>query len=563
MSERFQTPEHSACFFVEKACCLEEMQIRLTFKQPPPPQSDLVTLSSVNLVKKGQGTHPADPEPQAPADAMPLRIGSEEDFGKVRDCLRALGFNEGSITAALKISDISHIPMVDTARMELGSIPAALAAFIEFFIFGHAIAEERLRASCGEESFAALVALDLVRNARGQEAAVACPVWLYPVRGFLIASDRRTSPAGEVFCNATEVVFPAHDAGTLQFLRLMPVAAGSDALDLCGGSGIGALQLARNGNRATTADVTARSAHFAKFNAMLNGIAIEILQGDLYAPIDGRSFDLITSHPPWVPSTGDAMVFRDGGESGDAIAERVFAGLPRHLRPGGTAVVVSLGRDGRDCAYEQRVRRWLGDGGRDCDVILGVNKPISIDEMADSMRQLHLGGDAEKAQRIAARLRDLGTEKFVHGAVFVRRTTGVVSEPPLRLRMFPEATAAGFERIFAWRERHRLPDFADWLAAARPHLSDSLEITYRYGRRESAVVANLALLSTRRPITASIQLEAWVGRLLERLDGLTTVAEAFEVARQARQTPGDFTLAAFVGLVDRMVERGILDVDLP
>lgn len=512
-------------------------------------------------MSKGESTELAELEPHDRPDAMPLRIGSTEEFARVRNHLHAAGFDERSVTAVLKISDVSQIPSADAATLDRGSAASALLDFIEFFVLGRAVATERLRASCDGQTFAALLALDLVRTGRDDQGSVVCPVWLYPVRGFLIASDRRVSPAGAVIRDATQAVFPAHDAGTQQFLRLMPGAANADALDLCGGSGIGALQLARNGSRAATADVTARSAHFATFNAMLNGGAIEVLQGDLYAPVAGRSFDIITAHPPWLPSTGDAMVFRDGGESGDAIVERVFAGLPRHLRTGGTAIVVSLGRDGRDGAYEQRVRRWLGDDGRDCDVILGVNKPISIDEMAASMRQLHLGGDGEKAERIAARLRELGTEKFVHGAVFVRRTAAAVGEPPLRLRMAADATAADFERIFAWRQRRRRPDFADWLAAARPRLSDGLEITYCYGRRDGAVAANSALLTAKRPLAATVQLEAWPARLIERLSGAVTVAEVFEAARQAGQMPGDFTRAAFADLVGRMVERGIVDVE--
>ena len=538
------------------------MQIWPRLKQFVPCRKIIVpTISSANAVSKGEGADPAQSEPQTLANAIPPRIGNGEEFANVRNCLRAIGFDERSVTTALNIPDISHIPMVDAAAVDGGPATPALSAFIELFVLGRTVAAGRLRASCDEQTFAALLALDLVRIARDPRDSVICPVWLYPVRGFLIVSDRRTSPAGEVFLNPAEAVFPAHDAGTLQFLRLMPDAAGGETLDLCGGSGIGALLLARNGNRAATADVTARSAHFAAFNAMLNGIAIDVLQGDLYAPVGGRSFDIITAHPPWVPSTGDAMVFRDGGESGDAIAARVFAGIPRHLRAGGTAIVVALGRDGSDGAYEQRVRRWLGEDGRDCDVILGVNKPISIDEMVGSMRQLHLGGDADKAQRIAARLRELGTEKFVHGAVFVRRTA-VVGEPPLRLRMYPDATAADFERIFAWRERRRLPDFADRLAAARPHLAAGLEITYRYGSRDGAVVPTSALLSVKRPLAATIQLEAWVARLIERLSGALTVAEAFDAARQAGQMPGDFMLTAFVGLVGQMVERALLDADM-
>ena len=74
---------------------------------------------------------------------------------------------------------------------------------------------------------------------------------------------------------------------------------------------------------------------------------------------------------------------------------------------------------------------------------------------------------------MAARFRELGTERFVYGAVFVRRTAAVVAEPPLRLRMSSAATATDFERVFAWRQHRRRPEFVDWLTAARPRLPRS------------------------------------------------------------------------------------------
>lgn len=497
------------------------------------------------------------------AEPMPIRIGSPEEFARVRDYLHGIGFDEGAVSATLGISDVSQIPNADPEGADRGSASPALLAVIDLLVCGTAISADQIRASCGEAAFASFLALHLIRDARHQAGAVVCPVWIYPVDGLLIASDRRNNLGGDAFEVASETVFPAHDSGTLQLLRLLPAAAGGDALDLCGGSGIGALHLARHGHRAATADITARSAHFAEFNARLNAIDIEVASGDLYAPVGGRRFDLICAHPPWVPSTGDAMVFRDGGDTGEAVVERIFAGIPHHLRPGGTCVVVSLGRDGRDAQYEHRVRRWLGEAGRDSDVILGVDKVMSIDDVVGSVSRLHLGGDAEKAERMAGRFRALGTEKFVYGAVFIRRTAAEVAEPPLRLRMSGDATAADFERIFAWRQHRRLPEFEDWLTAARPRVCAQLESNIRHVVRDGALVPESALLSVKRPLAAVVQPDVWIARLLERLEGTRTVAQTFEEARAAGRLPADFTLPAFVDLVGRLVERGILDIDVP
>lgn len=491
---------------------------------------------------------------------MPLRMAGAEQFSRIRDYLSSIGFNERAVLAALHIPQMDSIANIGVKNLDHSAVAPALLTAIELLILGETIEQDRLRASFGESALAALTALGLLREA-GHRPGLLCPVWLYPVDGFLIASDRSRYPNGSAIKVASDLVFPAHDAATLLLLRLLPRHSSGAALDLCGGSGVAALHLARAGSRAVTTDIAARSAHFAAFNAALNGMVVEALQGDLYAPVARRQFDVISAHPPWVPSTGDGAVFRDGGATGDAIVERVFSEMPDYLAAGGTGIVISLGHDGRDGDYEERVRRWLGPDGEDCDIILGVNRVISIAEMIDSMRNLQLGGDANKAAEVAARLRQHGTEKFVHGAVFVRRIGALVGEPPLRLRMAADATAADFDRVFAWRQRRRRPDFTAWLEQARPRLSVQLETTYRYGLREAVVLPQSALFTARRPLVGRIQLEVWMARLLERLIGTATVTDAFEAARASSEMPDDFTLPAFAGLIGQMVERGILDLD--
>jgi methylase of polypeptide subunit release factors len=515
-------------------------------------------------------TSAARPPVMTGGDRMPIRIGSAEEFAAVRDFLRGVGLNESALLSLLKIDDLSQIPNADSASVDTGSASAALLAVVNLFVLGNLPSADDFRASCGEAAFAALTAVNLIRDARDfppleqlPAGTIVCPVWLYPVDGLFVVSDRNTDLKDNNASRlATEAVFPAHDFGTLQLLRLLPSAGSGDALDLCGGSGIGGLHLARSGMRTATADITARSAHFAAFNARLNGLQIEVVSGDLYDPVGDRRFDVICAHPPWVPSTGDAVVFRDGGETGETVVERVFCGIPHHLREGGTAIVVSLGRDGHDFHYENRVRRWLGEAGRDCDVILGVNKILSIDEMVASVYRLHLK-EAEKAERMAARFRDLGTERFVYGAVFVRRTGAEVAEPPLRLTMSSLATAHDFERAFAWRQRRRRAGFVEWLAESRPYLCPQLEANVRYVVRDGTMIADSTTLSVKRPLCASVQPAVWVARLLERLKGNQTVAQTLEAARQSNQVPGDFALPAFVDLVGKMIERGLLEIDMP
>ena len=67
-------------------------------------------------------------------------------------------------------------------------------------------------------------------------------------------------------------------------------------LDLCAGCGIQAFAASRNCRRVVATDVNPRATRYLEFNATLNGIEnVEILTGDLFAPVSGRAFDRIVS----------------------------------------------------------------------------------------------------------------------------------------------------------------------------------------------------------------------------------------------------------------------------
>src|SRR5439155_20466419 len=190
----------------------------------------------------------------------------------------------------------------------------------------------------------ALEALDLLRP--GALGHCYSPAFVYPVAGFVIASDRHDSPDGSDLVLASDVVFPALDAGTLRFLGVIPRSPARDALDLCAGTGIAALVLSRHVERVVAADITPRAGHFATFNARLNGRTnVEVVQGDLYEAVAGRTFDRIVAHPPYVPALEQARVFRDGGDTGETVLRRIVAELPRYLRPGGALYCVAAGWD--------------------------------------------------------------------------------------------------------------------------------------------------------------------------------------------------------------------------
>lgn len=122
---------------------------------------------------------------------------------------------------------------------------------------------------------------------------------------------------------------------------------GSDVLDLCTGSGVIALFAARAGARSVTAvDLSRRAVLATRLNAALARVRVEAVRGSLFDAVPARSFDLIAANPPYLPAETDELPQRgpqrawEAGRDGRVLLDRIIAGAPGHLRPGGVMWLV-------------------------------------------------------------------------------------------------------------------------------------------------------------------------------------------------------------------------------
>jgi len=493
---------------------------------------------------------------------LPLKLGTPEDFTRVREFLIRIGFTEATLCPALGLQRMSELGRVNWPALQLSGMMPALRWALEVFVHGMPGAAVDLQGAADTETFDALHRLGLLRAKKADEALLVSPVWLYPADGFLMVSDRQTDPDGGEFLPAQDVVFPAIYPGTFRFLELLPKVAGGEALDLCGGSGIGALHLARSAACAVTADITARSAFFAEFNLRMNAARAESVCGNLYDPVQGRRFDLIAAHPPFVPATGVTMVYRDGGDLGEDITRGVIEKLPEFLRPNGTCVIVCVARDTQSQAFEVRVRDWLGAAREEFDVVFGLEKVLSVEEVAESLCK-RPAAERLPREEILKRLRAFETKHFVYGALYLNRIATANAAAPLRVRLTTDGMAGDFERLFAWRRVCREAGFVPRLAASRPRLAQRLELTARHVVVDGDLAPAEFVFSIAQGFEASLRLDPWVVPLLARLTGRLTVNEVYEQARAADDLPPKFTIEAFVDLVRLNIERGFMEVELP
>lgn len=160
------------------------------------------------------------------------------------------------------------------------------------------------------------------------------------------------------------VLRPPSDAWMLAHeLRGGGLAAGAEVLDLCSGSGVLGIVAARAGARSVTvADISRRALANARVNAALNRVSLTSRRGDLFDAVDGRRFDLIVTNPPYLPGQAPPGAGRrlataiDAGPDGRRFLDRICAEAPRHLRPGGSMLLVqsSLSDPGRSLELLER-----------------------------------------------------------------------------------------------------------------------------------------------------------------------------------------------------------------
>lgn len=140
-------------------------------------------------------------------------------------------------------------------------------------------------------------------------------------------------------------------AGSLLFCRHLHARPDERVLEIGTGIGLAAVRAARAGARVIATDVVETAVWCARENAVLNGVAdrVDVRLGDAFEPVRGLTFDLICTSPPQMPTPPDrertdALAAADnGGRDGWSLLDRVIAGAPAHLRPGGRLVFTLFG----------------------------------------------------------------------------------------------------------------------------------------------------------------------------------------------------------------------------
>jgi len=492
----------------------------------------------------------------------PVRIGDRDDFARVAATLRESSFDEKTICETFNLKDMSDLGKIEAENISKDAGSDQFRLLARLFLSLSLVARTEVEKGFAPDVLRSFQNLGLLGIGEFGHDEFYARALLYPVAGFLVASDRHSMPDSSNFHPAPDIVFPAIYHGTLQFLRLLPRSLRARALDLCGGAGVGALVLSRHSKKAISADITERATNFSLFNRALNNCDnVDVRCGDLYDAVSGETFDCITAHPPYVPSVGVNTIWRDGGETGELVIKKIVEGLPRFLDPGGIFCSVTQGLDTESGNFEHRVRGWLGEHADEFDILFATGEERTFDEACAVLsRRLD---SPEAVEAIKAGLQGAGVIRLPHGVLSIRRAVDsrLRKAWTSRRKMTDETDGADLEAAFTLHDRLSAPDLYATLPLASPRLAPRLQVTVTHVVQDNSLLPADFLYEIDKPFLTPVRFEPWMALLLARFQGKSTVKELYDQALAKEDVPEGFKIEHFVNLVARALEAGYLVLD--
>ena len=192
---------------------------------------------------------------------------------------------------------------------------------------------------------------------------------------------------GHTFKVSPDVLIPRQDTETLveeaartiqstpkeklTFMEKLRGVKEWEVLDLCCGSGAIGISLAKicSNIKVTASDISSAAIKVATENADNLRAKIKFVEGDMFAPHDGKKFDMIVSNPPYIRTamisilqeevkTHEPLGALDGGRDGLEFYRIIVEQAADYLKPGGF-LMLEIGHDqGED------LRKMLKDDGR-------------------------------------------------------------------------------------------------------------------------------------------------------------------------------------------------------
>jgi hypothetical protein len=479
-----------------------------------------------------------------------------EGYDLLRKVFESAGYTNDGVLEVLRVKDFPSIKERDLPLLlHLTDDRTPLHALIRLFLIEVPVEAESLRKAIHPMKLDSWQEAGLVQKA---EDVVKTRVKLLPFQNLWVAFDldrRLSSPSGYDY-----VMGIGRSSLTLANITVRKLS--QMTLDLGTGCGIQALLASPHSDRILAVDRNPRAVGYAAFNAKLNGRSnISCLEGDLFQPVKGETFDLIVSNPPFVISPEMSYIYRDSGMEGDEICQRIVRKVPHFLGEGGYCQILCNWIEFTGQDWKERLSGWFDGTG--CDVwVMRTESQFPATYASVWIRhteKYEVERYPDRFEKWMAYYDKKRIESIASGIITMRRSRG--NKNWLRMDESPENMLGpcGDAVLQAFASRDLLESLDDeGFLQTRFHISPDVRLEQQsFPSVEGWKDAEARIRLVKGfPYTGSV--DPYVSRLMIRCNGGRSLKELFhELASELGVDPAAIT-SRLIEIVRHLVEQGFL-----
>ncbi|WP_022869418.1 DUF7059 domain-containing protein [Yaniella halotolerans] len=274
-------------------------------------------------------------------------------------------------TASAALDRGQHVPARRVLAQPLAQANP-LAGLISCFVLADPITASLAETIFGQLTLEGALDLNIVTTTDDGQIAATVDISTYATdqQGDLwVASDQTALQLGH---SLPEEHILGIGKASITLAEITPRTQVKTALDLGTGCGIQAMHLLHHAEHVTITDISQRALDFAVFNILLNALQLQVdperltdrvavRAGNMLAPVEGQTFELVATNPPFVIAPSQATTkhtYRETGQTGDQLVRELISNIDRVLAPGGQAVMLANWEMFGPGQWHERLETW-------------------------------------------------------------------------------------------------------------------------------------------------------------------------------------------------------------
>ena len=490
-----------------------------------------------------------------------LGFSNASDYERARDILLNAEYTEPGLATKLGRRPILSVGAVDLPPwLRLTHQLSPSDALIRLFLMGKSVPLDVAERAVAPMALDRWIDAGLLAPEQGDNT-VAPQFKLLPIGGLILASDtphRWTHDARPDFVMAPGIT-------TVELAHATLRKPSKRTLDVGTGCGVLGLLSASHSREIVATDTNPRALEFTAFNARLNGINnLSCRVGSLFDPVAAKErFDLIVSNPPFVISPTKRFEFRDAGMRGDEFCMGLIRAVPSHLAPGGFCQLKCNVAHHHGEDWRERLTAWFE--GLGCDVVVWVERVEEASEYAMTWIVGTESHDLDKVPDIYLQWMDYYDEAKIEAVSYLlvtmrrndagRNWTHIDDVP----RKITGPCAEELLKTFALQDTYGPLGKDAGLLETSPRLAADVHIQQEHAMGAEGLQAVATRLCKTGGSQYAMHVEAYIGSLAARFDGLRSVRDVLEEMALVFGQSVESIQEQGLAIVSSLLDRGILE----